>query len=145
MIYKMESVELMKTDMISAFCVWAESKLDELFGKGSMTATYMKRGLANYVKKNDEAVSSAMDTLAMFVADENGEIDTDVLFDDMLRAFRQSERHETTVGGMKVEYGEGEVVVHVPHGIMYDMVFGRYGTIRITADDIQEVKKLLKK
>jgi hypothetical protein len=143
MIYTEESMMRLTHDLKEAARVWAEAKIDELFGQGGMVATYAKRGLRNYMASKDETITKGVSAVSMFVRDEHGRIDTDALMDDMLEAFKQMKRQETYVAGMKIEYGQGEVLVPVPHGLLYDMVFGRFGTIRITADDIAELKGLI--
>lgn len=144
MIYTEENIKAMTGHMKDAATMWVEAKVDELFGKGSIVAVYIKRGFRNYLISRDEAINKGVAIASMFAKDEDGKIDTDAMMEDAIEAFRQMERRETYVGGMKVEYGQGEILVSVPHGIMYDVVFGRLGTIRITAEDLSDMKDLMK-
>jgi hypothetical protein len=68
----------------------------------------------------------------------------DTVVDDMIKLFEEMEVREAQLGMLNVRYGAGKVIVDVPHSALYDMVFGKYGTITITGDDLKELKELLK-
>jgi hypothetical protein len=144
MIYTKEQAGAMKEAVKTAVKQWAEEKIDTLFGRGHVVAHYMKRGLTNYLARMDSQADKAVDMLTLFAGDEAGNVDTDKVVEDMMQLFREMEVRKTQLGMLNVRYGEGRIVVDVPHSALYDMVFGKYGTITITADDILELKEMIK-
>lgn len=125
---------------------WANGKIDELTaGRPRLKAAsvYIKRGLSNYMEREDKRINSMVDGISLFVADKNGNIDTDMLIDDMVAMFRDMEMKHIDIGLFGIEYGRGAITVNIPHNIFFDMIFGDLGQVRITADDLLEMKEML--
>lgn len=106
-------------------------------------SVYMKRGLDNWLEMEDERINKMVDRSLLFIADKNGGIDTDMLIDDAVEMFKGMEKQQMELGMFLLEYGKGEVSVAIPHNFMLDMIFGDLGKIRLTADDLLEMKELL--
>jgi predicted GNAT superfamily acetyltransferase len=144
MMYTKENIQELKGALKTGVQGWVEEKIDALFGRGHVVGHYMKRGLANYMAQMDEDINRGIDVLAMFAMDEAGRLDVDAVIDDAVQLFREMEVRETRIGMLNVRYGAGRIVVDVPHSLMYDMIFGKYGSITISTEDILEIKNLLK-
>lgn len=84
-----------------------------------------------------------VDTLALFVADKDGNIDANSLIDDAVALFRDMEVNYCQLGAFAIEYGKGNVVINIPRNLFFDMIFGDLGKIKLSADDILELKPLL--
>lgn len=124
---------------------WAEAKIDALCASRpnlKSASIYLKRGLNNWMKKEDARIGGIVDNVMLFVTDENGCIDTNMIIDDLISMFKDMEVQQMTVGNFLVEYGGGEVVIHIPHHPLLDIIFGALGQIKITAEDFVEMKEL---
>lgn len=133
-------------DIKKAVRAWGEKKIDELCvtqPKMKAASVYLKRGLNNWLDREEQQVDEMVNTLSLFVADKEGNIDTDTLVNDTVNIFREMDVNYTELGYFGVEYGKGVVTIHIPHNVLLDMIFGELGQIRITADDLLEVKQLM--
>lgn len=125
---------------------WANGKIDELAAgrpKLKAASVYLKRGLDNWMEREDKRINSMVDGISLFVADKDGNIDTDTLIDDAVAMFKEMDVNFSEIGMFGIEYGKGAVKINIPHNIFFDMIFGDLGQIRITADDLLEIKQMI--
>lgn len=125
---------------------WANGKIDELAAdrpKLKAASVYLKRGLNNYMEREDKRINSMVDGITLFVADKDGNIDTDTLIDDAVSMFKEMDVNFAEIGMFGIEYGKGAVTINIPHNIFFDMIFGDLGKVRITADDLLEIKQMI--
>ncbi len=125
---------------------WANGKIDELAAgrpKLKAASVYLKRGLDNWMEREDKRINSMVDGIALFVADKDGNIDTDTLIDDAVAMFKEMDVNFSEIGMFGIEYGKGVITVNIPHNLLLDMIFGDLGQIRITADDLLEIKQMI--
>lgn len=144
--YLKGETEKMATDLTRSVRTWAESKIDELCAtrpRLKAASVYLKRGLNNWLDREESKVSEMVDTLALFAADKDGNIDADTLIEDAVNIFREMDMNYTEMGAFAVEYGKGAVTIHIPHNLFLDMIFGDLGQVKITADDLLELKALM--
>jgi hypothetical protein len=145
--YLKEDISRLKGDIKTALSQWGESKIDALSNAHPQLrpmSVYLRRGLSNYLDRIDDKVDSAVDMLLLFVADKNGNIDTDMLINDAVEMFKLSDVHQTNIGAFDVTYGAGEILLTMPHNPLLDIFFGNLGQIRLTAEDLLEMKNFLK-
>lgn len=143
--YTKEEICKFKDDLKENILTWAEDKIDALCAsrpKLKPASIYLKRGLNNWMKREDARIGGIVDNVMLFVTDENGGIDTDLIIDDLISMFKDMEVQQIAVGNFLVEYGGGEVVIHIPHHPLLDIIFGDLGQIRITSEDFTEMKEL---
>ena len=143
--YQKEEIGKLKCDLKTNLQQWMESKIDALCvdrPRLKSVSVYLKRGLNNWLDREDMRINKIVDNSMLFITDENGNIDVDVVMEDLIRMFREMDTRETMIGVFPVEYGKGEVRITIPHNPMLDLVFGDLGSVRITADDIMEIKGL---
>lgn len=129
-----------------AFRNWANKKIDQLASdrpKLKAASVYLKRGLSNYMEREDQRINSIVDGVSLFVADKDGKINTDMLIDDAVSMFKGMDMNFAEVGPFNIEYGKGAVTINIPHNIFFDMIFGDLGQVRITADDLIEIKDMI--
>lgn len=144
--YLKEETAKLTGDLKAAVRKWAYGKIDELSaGRPRLKAAsvYLKRGLNNYMEREDKRINSMVDGLSMFVADKDGNIDTDMLIDDAVTMFKEMDVNYTDMGAFGIEYGKGAVTINIPHNVFLDMIFGDLGKITITAEDLLEIKSLM--
>ena len=143
--YPKEEIGKLKCDLKTNLQQWMESKIDALYAdrpRLKSVSVYLKRGRNNWLAREDMRINKIVDNSMLFITDENGNIDVDVVMEDLIRMFREMDTRETMIGVFPVEYGKGEVRITIPHNPMLDLVFGDLGSVRITADDIMEIKGL---
>lgn len=145
--YIKEDLTNFANDLTSAVRTWGECKIDELAGtkpKLKAASVYLKRGLNNWLDRQESDIEQMVNTLALFAADKEGRIDIDTLINDAVQIFREMDTNFAQVGALAIEYGKGSVTISIPHNPLLDLIFGDLGQVRITADDIIEIKELLK-
>ena len=141
MIYHVDNIDAFKTYMLGGLHRWLDSMVNELCDGNRMPmalAPYLKRGINNAMHRCDAKLQSYIDTAAMFIADENGNIDSRNFITDMVQMFRSMPQRGTQIGGMRITYGEGTIEAQLPDNWLTRML-GDVGTIRITAEDIDRL------
>lgn len=81
--------------------------------------------------------------MMLFVSDKNGGIDSDLLINDAVDMFKMMDKQQMQFGAFSLEYGKGEILISIPHNPWLDLIFGDLGQVRLTADDLLEIKNLL--
>lgn len=146
MLYPKEKINEFKGNLKTSLQEWGNSKIEALCGNNprmKAASVYMKRGLNNWLEMEDERINKMVDRSLLFIADKNGGIDTDMLIDDAVEMFKGMDKQQMELGMFLLEYGKGEVSVAIPHNFMLDMIFGDLGKVRLTAEDLLELKELL--
>ena len=105
-------------------------------------SVYIKRGITNWIAREDAKIDSMIDNTLLFITDEKGEINMDIVLNDLMTFFKNMDVQETVVNGFTIEYGAGEVNIYIPHNPFLDVIFGDLGKVSINADDILEIKSL---
>lgn len=145
--YAKEEINKFKSDLKNNIQAWTEDKIDKLSAtrpKLKAASVYMKRGLNNWLAREDMKINKLVDNMLLFVTDENGNINTDIIIDDLIKMFKDMDVRQAQVGFINVEYGKGEVKINIPHSPLLDLVFGDLGQVKITSEDILEIKKMFK-
>lgn len=144
--YLREETAKLTADIKKSVKMWGEKKIDELCTERprmKAASVYLKRGLNNWLDREGKQVDDMVSTLTLFVADKDGKIDTNTLIDDAVNIFREMDMNYSKIGAFGVEYGKGAVTISIPHNVLLDMIFGDLGQIKITAEDLLEVKALM--
>ena len=134
-----------KGQLKTAIQTWTEDKIDTLLEGKEMARTLLKRGLNNWLTRQEASIDKGLDTALLFIADEHGHVDSDTMVDMAVELFREmDEREYRLIGGMATaSVGHGAITITLPDNPYMDMIFGKWGTIRITSDDLLEFKDLL--
>lgn len=133
-----------KGEIKTAMQAWGESKIDELFPGKAAAKTFMKNGLNNLMNRHDQKLNEYIDYFFMFVADEKGTVDSDVMVDTVAGMFREIDpEQQYSLGLVDITIGKGELGVHLPDNMFLNMLVGKRGVIKFTADDILDFKNLL--
>lgn len=138
---KATDINQFKGELKTAIQSWGNSKIDELF-KNSISRTFAKNGLNNMLNRYDASMNKGIDMLWMFIADENGVVDSDVLVDNVIAMLKEMDLKEYNIMGLNMTVGKGEVAIEMPKNIFFDMLVG-CSKIRFTSNDINEFKNLL--
>lgn len=144
--YLLEDTARLAADIKLALRTWTENKIDELCETRPRLKTasvYLKRGLNNWLEREERQVDDMVDILALFIADSEGKIDAGILFDDAIKIFSDMDVNFAKFANFAIEYGKGAISISIPRNVFFDMIFGELGKITITADDLLEIKNLL--
>ena len=84
----------LKDKFVESIDVWVDARIDDMVKASPMLAipsVYMKRAAHNIISRNKEKWSKQIDNAALLIADENGEIDADTIFADMMQMLKSVE------------------------------------------------------
>lgn len=134
-----------KDKAINSLETWVDGRIDDFVTQNPNLKTasiYMKRGAKNYLARERGKIENTIDNAALFICDEEGNIDADMLFKDMMTMFREME--ETTFGKGLVQgtIGKGIIRFKLPDNPIFNLMFGNTGAIKITEADFIELKEL---
>ena len=145
--YNNNELGKLKNDLLVNMEEWATYKIDALVECNpnlKVAATYLKRRVRNWIARENCRIDKMVDNVALFIADEHGNINTDVIIDDFLEMFKVMDVQKANMGIFDIEYGKGEIKIIIPHNPVIDLFMGDLGQIKITCDDILEIKDLFK-
>lgn len=137
---KIKDVNALKGAVKDAVLSWGGKKIDELFKNRTAVAVMAKRGLGNYVANYDERINKYVDSAFLFLADEQGNIDSDCVVDMLCDLLEQMEQKNYPIGPIEAKIGAGEVAVELPHNFLLDMLTGGMSVIKFRKEDFLELK-----
>ncbi len=140
---KIEDVTQFKGAIKNALQDWGNAKIDEMLSKKAAPKAFLKNGLNNMLTRYDTNINKWVDTIFLFVADENGVIDSDTMIDTLADIFKEMPKKEYSFGYFGMVAGDGEVVISFPHNFLMDMLVGDMGSVKFTTEDILEFKNLI--
>ena len=146
--YPKEMINEFKGDIKTNFQMWVESKIDALCAERprlKYASVYLKRGLNNWMKKEEVRFDNMVDNILLFVTDENGCVSPEIFIQDLIKMFEGMDVQQAQLGSFLVEYGKGEIKIAIPHNPFLDIVFGELGEVKITSSDLMEIKDLFAK
>lgn len=139
-------VEALKEKFLGGIELWLEGRVDEMLSTNpalAIPSIYMKRGCHNIIKKYKCKIEDGIDDVALFIADENGEINGDTLFADAMELFKNMEEKPFDVGFLDGTIGKGKVSITLPDNVLTDIIFGSKKTLTFDERDFSELKSLL--
>lgn len=142
----MISLAEFKDNILDAFRIWIEERVDSLAESNprlKVASVYLKRGARNYISRERGEISGMIDNVSLFLCDENGNIDTDMLLDDLMQMFRDMEEVPFGAGLVRGTFGNGAIRFVLPDNPVINLLFGDIGAIKITDSDLLELKNLL--
>lgn len=140
---KIDDVNLFKGKVKTAIQTWGNDKIDEMFSGKAHTKQFAKNGLNNWLSRADGKLNTWIDNLFLFVADESGTIDSDVMVDTFVGILCEMEKKDYDMKVLMASVGNGELAVTFPRNILTDMFIGDKNKIVFTREDLLEVKNYL--
>jgi hypothetical protein len=143
---KQKSLEL-KQKLIDSLSVWADDRITA-FANGNpklkTISVYLKRGANNIIKKYDNEIGKMIENAMIFIADENGNYNLNILFDDIMSMFKNMEEIPVNLGLMTITIGKGAIRIPIQKNAFTSILLGKdIGAIRITESDFVELKNIL--
>nr|DAY88049.1 MAG TPA: hypothetical protein [Caudoviricetes sp.] len=140
---KKEDLNQFKGEIKTAIQSWGNGKIDSLFPDKAHTRTFFKNGLSNLLARKDALINKWLDTSFLFIASEDGTIDSDVMIDNLVSLFEEMDIRDYQFGMVKVKAGKGQAIIDMPNNFLLDMFVGSLGSIKFTSEDLGELKELL--
>lgn len=136
----------LKEKISDSLQMWIDERIDNLstnYPKLKTASVYLKRGARNYILHQQEKINSAIDNASLFLCDENGEIDIEILFSDFMQMFRDMDEVDFGNGIIEGTLGKGAIRFILPNSPITNLLFGDTEAIKITDADILELKKII--
>lgn len=140
------NIPSLKEKMLSSLDTWFKGRVDEMVGDNptlAVSSVYIKRGCHNLLNKYEGKISQSIDNAALFLADENGDINTNTLFTDVMEIFKGLEDSTFDIGLVQGVVGKGKISITLPDNIFTNIIFGNKKTITFNENDFLELKALL--
>ncbi len=140
------NIPAFKDKILDSLDLWLEERIDDMIKDNKSLAipsVYLKRGYHNIINKYEGKISEGIDNAALFLTDENGNIDAKTIFEDIMKIFSSMEETSFDIGIIKGMVGKGKVSLTLPDNILTNIVFGSNKAITFNEDDFLELKDLL--
>lgn len=140
-----ENMDRLKSTAVATIRRWMDGRIEglvESYPKLAVAEKYMKRGAHNYLARGDNKIASMIDGASLFLFDEEGNLDMETIFDDMLDLFSNMEEQPFEIGPVRGRLGKGALSIDIPENMITSMLFGDTGTIRLTKADFVELKTM---
>ena len=141
-----KNITELKDKLAESLQLWIDERIDGLVSNNpqlKVASVYLKRGAKNFLAKQKDGIGDMIDNAALFLCDENGNVDADLLFNDMLSMLREMEEMPFGKGFIRGTIGKGSIRFALPDNPITSILFGKTGAIKITDADLIELKKLL--
>ena len=142
---KIQDINLLKGKAKTAARDWAFCMIDRLTEAHPRLipiGPYLRRGVTNLISRYDVQMNNAIDKLSLFLCDETGTYDTDMIVDDLVEMFEKMPKADVEVLGALITYGKGEICINLPGGVFMETLLGDLSKISFNSEDIRELKKM---
>ena len=140
------NIPTLKDKFLDSLDLWLEERIDDMIKENASLAipsVYLKRGCHNIINKYEGKISEGIDNVALFLTDENGDINTKTVFEDIMKMFSTMEESTFNLGIVKGVVGKGKVSFTLPDNILTNVIFGSEKAITFNNEDFMELKDLL--
>ena len=140
------NVTELKEKLLTSLDLWADARISDMV-KGNpalaIPSVYMKRASHNIIAKNKDSLGKSIDNATLFIADENGNIDADTIFTDLIQMLESISNYEFDIGFIKGRIDGGTLSIDLPDNIITNILFGSKKSISFTKTDFDELKSLI--
>lgn len=136
----------LKEKLLESVNVWADARIDDMVKANPMLAipsVYMKRAAHNIISKNKDKWDKSIDNATLFIADEDGNIDADTIFSDLMQMLENISNYEFDFGFIKGRIDGGTLSIDLPDNIITTILFGSKKSISFTKTDFEELRSLI--
>ena len=104
---------------------------------------YIKNGLRNYIRREEERIGQMIDDATLFIADQHGEVNIDKLYNDALSIIKDLEETEFELGFLHGKIGKGLLKVCLPDNQIMRLLMGGHMSFVIDENDFKDLKTML--
>ncbi len=136
----------LKEKLLTSLDLWADARISDMVKENpalAIPSVYMKRAAHNIIAKHKDSWGKSIDNATLFIADEDGNIDADTIFSDLMQMLENISNYEFDLGFIKGRIDGGALVIDLPDNIITTILFGSKKSISFTKDDFEELKSLI--
>ena len=140
------NVTELKEKLLTSLDLWADARISDMVKENpslAIPSVYMKRASHNIIAKNKDSLGKSIDNATLFIADENGNIDADTIFTDLMQMLESISNYEFDLGFIKGRIDGGTLSIDLPDNIITNILFGSKKSISFTKTDFDELKSLI--
>ena len=140
------NVTELKEKLLTSLDLWADARISDMVKETPalvIPSVYMKRASHNIIAKNKDSLGKSIDNATLFIADENGNIDADTIFTDLMQMLESISNYEFDLGFIKGRIDGGTLSIDLPDNIITNILFGSKKSISFTKTDFDELKSLI--
>ena len=140
------NVTELKEKLLTSLDLWADARISEMVKENpalAIPSVYMKRASHNIIAKNKESWGKSIDNATLFIADDEGNIDADTIFSDLMQMLENISNYEFDLGFIKGRIDGGALVIDLPDNIITTILFGSKKSISFTKADFEELRSLV--
>ena len=140
------NVTELKEKLLTSLDLWADARISDMVKENpalAIPSVYMKRASHNIIAKNTDSLGKSIDNATLFIADENGNIDADTIFTDLMQMLESISNYEFDLGLVKGRIDGGILTIDLPDNIITNILFGSKKSISFTKTDFDELKSLI--
>ena len=133
----------LKEKLLTSLDLWADARISDMVKENpalAIPSVYMKRAAHNIIAKNKDSWGKSIDNATLFIADEDGNIDADTIFSDLMQMLENISNYEFDFGIIKGRIDSGALVIDLPDNIITTIFFGSKKSISFTKDDFEELR-----
>lgn len=136
----------LKEKLLTSLDLWADARISDMVKDNpalAIPSVYMKRASHNVIAKNKDSWGKSIDNATLFIADEDGNIDADTIFTDLMQMLESISNYEFDLGFIKGRIDGGTLSIDLPDNIITNILFGSKKSISFTKTDFDELKSLI--
>ena len=140
------NVTELKEKLLTSLDLWADARISDMVKENpalAIPSVYMKRASHNIIAKHKDSWGKSIDNATLFIADEDGNIDADTIFSDLMQMLENISNYEFNLGFIKGRINDGAVSIDIPDNIITTILFGSKKSISFTKSDFEELKSLI--
>lgn len=125
----------LKEKLLTSLDLWADARISDMVKENpalAIPSVYMKRAAHNIIAKNKDSWGKSIDNATLFIADEDGNIDADTIFSDLMQMLENISNYEFDFGIIKGRIDSGALVIDLPDNIITTIFFGSKKSINFT-------------
>lgn len=140
------NVTELKEKLLTSLDLWADARISDMVKENpalAIPSAYMKRASHNIIAKHKDSWGKSIENATLFIADEDGNIDADTIFSDLMQMLENISNYEFDLGFIKGRIDGGALIIDLPDNIITTILFGSKKSISFTKTDFEELKSLI--
>lgn len=140
------NVTELKEKLLTSLDLWADARISDMVKENpalAIPSVYMKRASHNIIAKHKDSWGKSIDNATLFIADEDGNIDADTIFSDLMQMLENMSNYEFDLGFIKGRIDGGVLSIDLPDNILTTILFGSKKSISFTKNDFEELRSLI--
>lgn len=140
------NVTELKEKLLTSLDLWADARISDMVKENpalTIPSVYMKRASHNIIAKHKDSWGKSIDNATLFIADEDGNIDADTIFSDLMQMLENMSNYEFDLGFIKGRIDGGAITIDLPDNFVTTILFGSKKSISFAKEDFEELKNLL--